>query len=153
MPDLKELCQRLKNERDMIKQFPIHFCSVCIIVTVIITVSLYSVFDLALHLKSNTIEAYKERFGDLTSEKPMITPSPSNFFDGIFEIPSGQPYADVVVSLGFKPKGAMGTVMDSSFSVFASVDGATLTNVSTSGIRFNFSGIPSKGSRLAVHIF
>ena len=148
----------------MIKQFPIHFISVCFLFATIIVIVLYSSFELALHSQRNTIEGlkginevYKDRYGDLSekdSHDNKINQTPRHpTFDGVFEIPAGQNYVDVVVSLDFKPMGAIGTVMDSAYVIMATVDGTTLTNAATSGIRFNFSGAPSKGSHLAIHIF
>ena len=154
MFDFEKLLLRLKDEWNMIKQFPIHFISVCFLFATIIVIVLYSSFELALHSQRNTIEGlkginevYKDRYGDLSEKDSHPT------FDGVFEIPAGQNYVDVVVSLDFKPMGAIGTVMDSAYVIMATVDGTTLTNAATSGIRFNFSGEPSKGSHLAIHIF
>ncbi len=56
-------------ERDAIKGAPIHFAVACFIAALITGASWYVAFSTALTLKSNTIQAYKDRFGDLSSSQ------------------------------------------------------------------------------------
>src|SRR5277367_5353203 len=99
--------------------------------------------------KQGTIEQKDAIIQRLREENAPGHPS----FYGVFDIPAGQSYVDVVVSLEFKPIGALGTIMDSNCVIAATVDDSTFKNASTSGIRFNLTGAPLKKSRLAVHIF
>jgi hypothetical protein len=144
----------------MIRQFPIHFFSSVFFAVAIIVTVCYPSFEFVLHLKNNTIEglkgitdAYKSRYGELSETDAKGQSSSHPTFDGLFEIPAGQSYVDVVASLDFKPKGAIGTMLDSEEIITVTIDGRTLANATTSGIRFYFSAVPSKGARLAVHIF
>jgi hypothetical protein len=129
--DFEKLLKRLADERNMIRQFPIHFCTVCILLLAIAFVCLYSSLGFVLHLKNSTIEGlkgenevYKEKYGELSEKESQKGGKKDGHqsFDGLFEIPSGQSYVNVVVSLDFKPTGAIGTVMDSNYVIFASVD-------------------------------
>ena len=63
---------KLEKERKVIKAAPIHFATACVASAIIFGIIWYMGFSVALGLKSNTIAAYKDRYGDLSNHTKAI---------------------------------------------------------------------------------
>jgi hypothetical protein len=71
----------LAKERKVIKATPIHFITACLIAAIILGILWYSAFSIALGIQKSTVEAYKNRFGDLSNPKDFAsTDDVSKFF-------------------------------------------------------------------------
>jgi hypothetical protein len=58
----------LVKERKVIKGAKMHFAVACLIAFILIGIFWYAAFSIALGVRRDTIQAYRERFGDLTSQ-------------------------------------------------------------------------------------
>lgn len=67
---LKLLLDKLEKEWKVIKKIPIVFASLCALSLLAGTLICYGLFGSVLSLRSATIQAYKDRFGDLNSDQP-----------------------------------------------------------------------------------
>src|SRR6266849_4591042 len=70
---LESLLNRLEKERRVIKGAPIHFSFACLIAVIILGLLWYAAFGTALSLQHSTIEAYKQKFGDISNPKDFAS--------------------------------------------------------------------------------
>ena len=76
---LDKLLERLEKERKVIKKTPWHFWSACVFAFVSAGILWFLAFSTALAIKSSTVQAYRERYGDLSS-------SPADDISKLFRI-------------------------------------------------------------------